>query len=113
MITVYHNNRCSKSREAINYLTENNITFEIRYYLENPLTENEITNLIKLLNIKPIELVRVKEKEWIDTFKGRNLSDKMIVELLAQFPKLIERPIVSNGEKAVIARPYNLIESII
>jgi arsenate reductase len=58
-------------------------------------------------------LIRVKEKDWVENFKGKNLTDKEIIEAMLQFPKLIERPIVINGEKAVIARPSELINTIL
>ena len=58
-------------------------------------------------------MVRVKEKDWIEYFKGKILTDKEIIEAMLQFPKLIERPIVINGEKAVIARPSELINTIL
>jgi arsenate reductase len=58
-------------------------------------------------------LIRVKEKDWVENFKGKNLTDKEIIEAMLQFSKLIERPIVINGEKAVIARPSELINTIL
>jgi arsenate reductase len=113
MIIIYHNNRCSKSREGICFLENLQQPFKVIKYLENVPTYKELETIIKKLNIKPIELVRNKEKDWIDNFKGKILSDKNIIEALIQFPKLIERPIVINGEKAVIARPTELIKEIL
>ncbi len=113
MITIYHNNRCSKSREGLCFLESMNEPFEIINYLDNVPTYKELEVIIKKLNIKPIELVRIKEKDWTDNFKGKNLSDKEIIEAMIQFPKLIERPIVINGQKAVIARPTELIKEIL
>ncbi len=113
MLTIYHNNRCSKSREGLCFLESINEPFEIINYLDNVPTFNELETIIKKLNIKPIELVRIKEKDWTENFKGKNLSDQEIIEAMIQFPKLIERPIVINDEKAVIARPTELINSIL
>jgi arsenate reductase (glutaredoxin) len=113
MITIYHNNRCSKSREGICFLENVNQPFEIINYLDNVPTFKELEVILKKLNIKPIELVRVKEKDWIEKFKGKTLSDKEIIEAMIHFPKLIERPIVINGEKAVIARPTELINKVL
>ncbi len=113
MITIYHNNRCSKSREGLCFLETINEPFEIINYLDNVPTFNELETIIKKLNIKPIELVRIKEKDWTDNFKGKNLSDREIIEAMIQFPKLIERPIVINGDKAVIARPTELIKEVL
>lgn len=113
MLTIYHNKRCSKSREGICFLENLNKPIETIHYLEKTFTYTELETIIKKLNSKPLELVRTKEKEWIENFKGKTLTDKEIIEAMLQFPKLIERPIVINGEKAVIARPTELIKSIL
>jgi arsenate reductase len=113
MIKIYHNNRCSKSRKGVQLLEESGKEFEIIKYLENIPTQEELTNIISILNISPIELVRKNEKDWKDNFKGKVLSDKQIITAMVEFPKLIERPIVINNDKAVIGRPTELIESII
>jgi len=113
MFTIYHNKRCSKSREGVCYLENLNEPFETIHYMEKTLTYTELEMVIKKLKIKPIELIRVKEKDWIENFKGKTLTDKEIIEAMLQFPKLIERPIVIHGEKAIIARPTELIKSIL
>jgi len=113
MFTIYHNKRCSKSREGVCFLENLNKPFETIHYMEKTLTYNELEMVIKKLKIKPIELIRVKEKVWIESFKGKTLTDKEIIEAMLQFPKLIERPIVIYGEKAIIARPTELIKSIL
>ena len=113
MIKIYHNNRCSKSRKGVQLLEESGKEFEIIKYLENIPNQEELTNIISILNISPIELVRKNEKDWKDNFKGKVLSDKQIISAMVEFPKLIERPIVINNDKAVIGRPTELIESII
>lgn len=112
MITIYHNPRCSKSREGLKFLEEQSVDLQIVKYLDNPLTKNELTALIKKLNISPIELVRTKEDGW-KNYKGQELSDEQIVEAMVENPKLIERPIVVNGDKAVIARPFSLIKDVL
>jgi arsenate reductase len=113
MLTIYHNKRCSKSREGVCFLENLNKPFETIHYLEKTLTYTELETIIKKLKIKPIELVRVKEKDWIENFKGKTLTDLEIIEAMLKYPKLIERPIVINGEKAVIARPSELINTIL
>ncbi len=112
MITIYHNPRCSKSREGLKFLEEQNIDLQIVKYLDNPLTKDELTDLIKKLSISPIELVRTKEDGW-KNYKGKELSDEQIIEAMVENPKLIERPIVVNGDKAVIARPFSLIKDVL
>ena len=113
MLTIYHNNRCSKSREGLCFLETLNQPFEVINYLDNIPTFKELAAIIKKLNIKPIELVRIKETIWIENFKGKTLSDKEIIEAMIKFPKLIERPIVINGDKAVVARPTELIKEVL
>jgi arsenate reductase len=113
MIKIYHNNRCSKSRKGVQLLEESGKEFEIIKYLENIPTQEELTNIISILKISPIELVRKNEKIWKENFKGKELNDMEIITAMVEFPKLIERPIVINNDKAVIGRPTELIESII
>ncbi|MDC3388564.1 arsenate reductase (glutaredoxin) [Flavobacteriaceae bacterium] len=113
MIKIYHNNRCSKSRKGVQLLEESGKEFEIIKYLENIPTQEELTNIISILNISPIDLVRKNEKNWKENFKGKELNDMEIIAAMVEFPKLIERPIVINNDKAVIGRPTELIESII
>lgn len=112
MITIYHNPRCTKSRECIAFAENAKYQFEIIKYLEQPFTNSELKELIKKLNINPIELVRTKEKIWIENFKNKNLSEKEIIEALVDNPILIERPIAVKGNKAVIARPFSRINEL-
>ncbi|PHX62116.1 MAG: arsenate reductase [Flavobacteriales bacterium] len=113
MLTIYHNNRCAKSRDGVCFLENLKTPFETIHYFDKILTFKELESIIKKLKIKPIQLVRTKEKNWIENFKSKILTDKEIIEAMLQFPKLIERPIVINGEKAVIARPTELINTIL
>ena len=113
MIKIYHNNRCSKSRCGIELLENSGKKFEIVKYLEEVPTEKELIGIIKLLEITPIQLVRKTEKIWKEEFKGKELSDSEIIVAMVNNPKLIERPIVINGNKAVIGRPTENILTII
>ncbi len=113
MIKIYHNNRCSKSRCGIQALEESGKQFEVVKYLEDVPSEVELKHIIKLLGITPIELVRKNESIWKENFKGKTLSDDAIIEAMVANPKLIERPIVINGNKAVIGRPTEKILEII
>jgi len=113
MITIYHNPRCGKSRECLAFIENSKQKFEIIKYLENPLAFKELEVIIKKLNIKPIELIRTKETIWIENFKGKALTDKEIIQSMVDFPILMERPIAVNGNKAVIARPFENVKKII
>ena len=110
---IYHNPRCGKSREGLAILQESKLPFEIINYIETPLSTTELTEIIKLLGIPPIDLVRKNESIWKENFKGKNLSDSEIITAMVKNPKLIERPIVINKSKAVIGRPPGIIKSIL
>ena len=113
MIKILHNNRCSKSRCGLELLEKSGKPFEIVKYLEDTLTTKELKELVKLLGIKPIDLVRKNEVIWKAEFKDKNLNDDQIIDAMVKNPKLIERPIVINGNKAVIGRPTEKISEII
>lgn len=113
MIKIYHNNRCSKSRNGLKALEDSGKEFEIIKYLENVPTFNELKKVIDLLGISPIELVRKNESIWKENYKGKELTDDEIISAMTKNPKLIERPIVINGNKAVIGRPIEKILDII
>lgn len=113
MITIYHNNRCTKSRQGLALLEESGKEFEVVKYLENTPSVTELKNIIDLLGITPIELVRKNEAIWKENYKAKDLSDDEIISAMVENPKLIERPIVINGKKAVIGRPTENIKSII
>ncbi len=113
MIKILHNPRCGKSREGLALLEQSGKPFETINYLNNPLSEAELTTLIQKLNIAPLELVRQKEKIWTELFKGKNLSDKAIIKAMATYPILMERPVVITGNRAVIGRPPQKIVDFI
>ncbi|TNJ46535.1 arsenate reductase (glutaredoxin) [Tamlana fucoidanivorans] len=113
MITIYHNNRCSKSRSGLKILEDSGKDFKISKYLDDPLTEDELVKIIELLQIKPMDLVRQNEAIWKSEFKHKALTDAEIISAMVKNPKLIERPIVVNGNKAVIGRPPENISEII
>lgn len=113
MINIYHNPRCSKSRQGLALLEESGKNFEIIKYLEDKLSFEKLEDIITKLGINPIDLVRKNEAIWKSDFKGKTLSDKEIIETMVANPKLIERPIVINENKAVVGRPAKSILSII
>lgn len=102
---IYHNPRCSKSRQTLSLIEEKNKEIEIIEYLKTPATVEELESILEKLGIKAIDLVRKKEKIWIEDYKGRDLTDKKIIEAMVENPKIMERPIVIDGNKAIIGRP--------
>lgn len=113
MLKIYHNPRCGKSREALQLLENSGNDFEIVKYLEEVPSFKELSEIIKKLKIKPIELIRQKEKIWTENFKGKNLSDDEIIQAMISNPILMERPIVINGDKIAIGRPIENIAKIL
>ncbi|MCR6640719.1 MAG: arsenate reductase (glutaredoxin) [Sporocytophaga sp.] len=101
---MLHNPRCTKSRQALAILTESGENPEIIEYLKNPLTIEELQDIITKLKIKPEELVRKKEPLFIENYKGKTFTDKQWIKILSDNPVLIERPILIKGNKAVIGR---------
>ena len=113
MIKIYHNPRCSKSRQGLKILENSKKEFEIVNYLVSVPTAKELKQIINLLNIAPIQLIRKNEKIWKENFKEKKLSDAQLIKAMIENPQLIERPIVINNKKAIIGRPTENISSII
>ena len=113
MIQILHNPRCRKSREGLALLEAEGQNFMVIKYLEDKLTVKNLTTIISKLDISPIDLVRKNEAIWKSEFKGKDLNDAKIIEAMVANPKLIERPIVINKNKAVIGRPSDAIKTIL
>lgn len=113
MLQILHNPRCGKSRTCLAFLDNTQEEIEIVNYLQNPLSKTELKSLIKKLGIKPIELIRQKENIWIENFKGQTLSDEEVVEAIAKYPILMERPIVIKGNRAIIGRDIEKLQDFI
>lgn len=113
MIKIYHNPRCTKSRQGLALLENSGKPFEIIKYLENIPTKEELQKIISYLGIAPELLVRKNEAIWKEQYRGKSLSDEEIINAMITYPKLIERPIIINGKKAVIGRPTETINTII
>lgn len=104
MLQILHNPRCGKSRTCLAFATDLKVPFEIINYLETPLSADDLKALIQKLRIKPIELVRQKEAVWIENYKDKKLTDAAIIKAMVKYPILIERPIVIDGDRAIIGR---------
>ena len=112
MITIYHNSRCSKSRGGLAYLEEKGVEFTVRQYLNNPLTFDELKLLIAKTGLTPDDIVRKNEDYYKKNLKGKELSADELIEEMVKEPRLIERPIVEKGDKAVVARPVENIDQL-
>lgn len=113
MITIYHNARCKKSREGLELLKDSGEDFEIREYLKEPVSTEELKSLLDKLGMAPIELVRKEEKIWKEEFKGKDLSDKELIRIMTENPKLIQRPVVVKNNEAVVGRPASQISDLL
>jgi arsenate reductase len=110
---IYHNPRCRKSREGINYLESKKINFEVIDYIKNNLSSEQIRNILKKLQLKPIELVRKNEAIWKEKYKGKDFTDDQLIKILSNEPKLIERPIIVSEKLGVIGRPAENIDKLL
>jgi arsenate reductase len=107
MITIYHNPRCRKSREALALLEERGIEHLVRLYLndEESMSAAEFQNVLDALDMDAIDLVRKNESVWKEEYKTLELDEDEVILAMIEHPKLMERPIVMNGDRAVVARP--------
>jgi len=109
---IFHNPRCSKSRQALQILQDSNCDIEIFNYLETDLDISLIKDVLKKLSLKPRDILRTSEQDYKDNnLEEDNLSDDDLIDFMIKYPKLIERPIVIKGQKAVLGRPpENVLE---
>ena len=112
IMKIYHNPRCTKSRQTLAIIEEKGIEVEKVLYLENALTKIELIHILKKLGIDAEKLVRKSEVIYKEKYKGKNLSEEKWIEVMVENPKLIERPIVVKGEKAIIGRPPENVKDL-
>lgn len=112
-VVIYHNPRCSKSRQTLALLQERSIEPEIIEYLKTPPSESELDTILKKLGKEPEALMRKGEDEYKAHFKDKDLSRDEAIALMVQYPKVIERPIVVNGDKAAVGRPPESVLDIL
>jgi arsenate reductase len=112
--TIFHNPRCSKSRQALGLLQEQGIEPEVVEYLKTPLSTQTLQNLCQKLGVNVVDMMRTKERDFKELGLGdRGVTDNELLQAMTQNPILLERPIVVCGDKAVIGRPpENVLELI-
>lgn len=109
MITIWHNPKCAKSREALALLSDNKRETEVVKYLENTFSHSEIQALLKKLGVSARELMRTKEDLYKELGLAKVEDEEMLIDALVKYPKLIERPILIQGNKAIIGRPIEKV----
>ncbi|MDX6187845.1 arsenate reductase family protein [Flavobacterium sp. Fl-318] len=113
MIEIYHNPRCGKSRNCLAFLDQSNEDYKIIPYLTETPSFEDLKALLQKLSLQPIQLVRIKEKVWIENYKEKTLSDDEIIQAMVDNPILIECPIVIKDGKAIIGRDLDLVASFL
>jgi len=112
-LTIFHNPRCRKSRETLQIIIESGIQPNVIEYLKTIPSKEELKSVIEKLGIKPESLVRKGEKIFKENYKGKSFNDQEWLEILAEHPVLIERPIVIKGDNALIGRPPENVKSFL
>ncbi len=113
MLKIYHNPRCAKSRQTLQLIQEAGREAEIIEYLKTPPSEKELKDLIQKLGIAAEDLVRKNEAIYKEKYKGKKFSEEEWLKILSENPKLIERPIVVKGPKAVLGRPPESVNELL
>lgn len=113
-VIIYHNPRCSKSRATLEIIQNQGVEPKVVKYLENPPSETELTEILNALDMNPRQLMRRNEADYKENgFSNEDLSDTSLIQMMVQFPKVIERPIVVKGNKAKIGRPPESVLDIL
>lgn len=110
---IYHNPRCRKSRETLQLLLDAGHSPTIIEYLKTPPSEEELRDLVDKLGVEPMALIRRQEAIYKEQFKGQSLSDEACIAAMVAHPKLMERPIVVKGDRAVIGRPPEAVLALL
>lgn len=110
---IYHNPRCSKSRAGLKYLEEKGIAFEVKDYLKEGISAKELSELILKTGKPVVDFIRTQEQVFKDDYKGKSFSDDEWIKIIVENPKLLQRPIVIDGDKAVWAQPPEEVDKLL
>lgn len=110
---LYHYPKCGTSRKALNYLTEKGHKPDIRLYMKEEFTKEELTDLLSLLGMSPIEIIRTNNQVFKEQIKDESLSDEKLIQLMLENPGIIQRAILVHNQKAVVARPIEKMDEIL
>ena len=113
-VAIYHNPRCSKSRQTLELLREQGVEPEIINYLEHPPSLKQIKELLQALNCSVREILRSNEADYkAQNLQDPELNEQQLIKAITQYPKILQRPIVVKGKKAVIGRPPENVLSLL
>ncbi|MCK5846572.1 MAG: arsenate reductase (glutaredoxin) [Bacteroidales bacterium] len=110
MYKIYHNPRCKKSRAGLKYMEDKNVELDIIQYLKTPLSVEELSDIFVKLNNKPSEMIRKQEAIYKSDFKGKSFNEDEWIRIIAQHPKLLNRPIVIGKHKAIWGDPADNLD---
>lgn len=110
---LYHYPKCGTSRKALNYLQEKGLDPKIRLYMKEQFDKDELTNLLKLLGESPLHIIRTNNAVYKEQIKGFEKSDAELINLMLENPGIIQRAILVNNRKAVVARPIEKMDELI
>jgi arsenate reductase (glutaredoxin) len=112
IITIYHNPLCRKSRAGLELIKQKGLELNVREYYKERFTEKELEDVLMRLNIKPFNIVRIKERDYLTKFRNKSFTDSEWIKILIEYPNLIRRPIVVKGLKAVIGENIEEIREL-
>ena len=110
---IYHNPRCGTSRKTLAIIEEAGVKPEIRLYLKDALSSKELKETLKKLGMSADDILRKKEQIFKDEYKGKDLSESEWIDAMIEHPKLMERPIVIKGDKAILGRPPENVKELL
>lgn len=110
---IYHYPRCQKSRQALSILEDNGIEPEIIKYRKNPPSADELKSILQKLGMSAKDIIRTSEDEYKEYYKGKDLSEDEWIQAIVEHPKLLQRPIVVDGDKAVLGRPPENVRELL
>ena len=112
-IKIFHNNRCSKSRQALAIVNQLSNNVQVIDYMNQPVLKSELIQVLRYLEMSPQDLLRKNEADYKEHVKGKDLNDDQMIDLMLKYPKLIERPIVIFDGRAIVARPPEMVNAFI
>jgi arsenate reductase len=112
MITIYHYPKCKNSRAGLEYLRQHGLDFTVVEYFRNPISRETLKDILMKMNVRPHELIRTQEDVYKSDFAGKQFNDEEWIDILLEYPRLMKRPIVVKGYRAVVGQPLEEIEKL-